>query len=956
MQPTDKFSLLVESQTRGEASINRLNDTLAKLSAVVAATNEKTARSTEASTKRTTDAFKRTESGAHNLGQSISRFLVAPLSSMSDALLSSAAGLGKFGGAAIGAAVGLGGAAIGLKNFTQAASESAREIQSLSLATGLSINQSDKLRAASVLAGFDIRNLKEAALDLSQALKDTSGEGQRVRDLLQKLGVAAYTAEGGTRPLADVLLDTFDALSKIEDVSTRVNLSRVLGGEDAAKSVQPLLAQYAKLNAEAQKLGFGSREALVNSIIEANAEMRKFDLQWEALKGRLASGLTIPLRFINESIQSIGKGPPASRFGAPLGDFAPSAPKGIAESILSFDSPLLNDITAGQRLSDAFRAGQAGTETGIKSRLEKLAQERGVIQQLLSSGNLGATAYQEKFKELKRLESQELQLQTQLKRITERESAIQALPGQIRAERRKLVGPLEAVALERADTKSLIGDQGGKVDELFNLRRLDAAQALALKGAENFNARVKEVVGDLESEIGRQGDFAVKIFSDKLEALIRQQEKEQDQALRLLDIVRTSGADRDERKARFAVTAFGIQSGVGDERNVAFFEEKTRKAFALSRFNEAVRLADFEKDAGEKAIALERARADHAKEKDEAEIERRTKLLQIDRARLDTARGIASDFVGSLQSRNVGGFFRDQGGRLLNQIGTNALAGPVNGLLTRFGEFGAASGFGGLLKGTVFDPQNRAIDANTAATVANTAALTGGGTAGGGFAIPGVPGVTFSDLHRGLKVFGSDTNGITGQGPLSASSLGKFDRSISLGNGRATTLGALIGPAAALSGAAFGAINGFKSGGVQGNLTGAASIAGGAATAIAAGLLGASAAAGPAAPIIAGVGLVLAAAASLIGNPKERRDREINAMLNSSIYNEPTSTIYGIDENGYGFDTGRGGGYRSIVVNISAVDAKSFMDRREDISDAVRQAMIDGHGLNRTAREVVLAA
>ncbi len=905
MQPTDKFSLLVESQTRGEASINRLNDTLAKLSAVVAATNEKTARSTEASTKRTTDAFKRTESGAHNLGQSISRFLVAPLSSMSDALLSSAAGLGKFGGAAIGAAVGLGGAAIGLKNFTQAASESAREIQSLSLATGLSINQSDKLRAASVLAGFDIRNLKEAALDLSQALKDTSGEGQRVRDLLQKLGVAAYTAEGGTRPLADVLLDTFDALSKIKDVSTRVNLSRVLGGEDAAKSVQPLLAQYAKLNAEAQKLGFGSREALVNSIIEANAEMRKFDLQWEALKGRLASGLTIPLRFINESIQSIGKGPPASRFGAPLGDFVPTAPKGIAESILSFDNPLLNDITAGQRLSDAFRAGQAGTETGIKSRLEKLAQERGVIQQLLSSRNLGASAFQAKRKELDRLEAEQFELETRLKFIDRAQAGrFLVIPGLL-GDRGESLG-VPAFGAEVRPTlriPSLLGTSarlGGVTSSVFQANTVDIAAANAIPGFDPGGT-----TGALQFEKDRR-----------------------DRARNLQFV--SAELSHQERKV-------DLLTGPGGE--LAAIEK----------------IADLRRAALQQELDLGAEIFDLNERRLQIEEDRELRIIELQRRKRDEARSLASGFVGSLQSGNVGGFLRNEGGRLLNQIGTNALAGPVNGLLSRFGSLGAASGFGGLLKGTLFDPQNRALDANTAATVANTAALTGGGVVGGGLAIPGFPGLT-QGIDGAIRVFGSDTNGITGRGPLSANALGRFDRSISLGNGKATTLGALIGPAVALSGAAFGAVNGFKSGGLQGNLTGAASIAGGAATAIAAGLLGSSAAAGPAAPIIAGVGLVLAAAASLIGSPKERRSREIDSILNSSVYNEPTSTIYGIDENGYGFDIGRGGGYRSIVVNISAVDAKSFMDRREDISDAVRQAMIDGHGLNRTAREMVLGA
>jgi hypothetical protein len=891
MGATDRYQLLVESQTRGEQSINRFNDTLAKLASVVEASNNRTARSTEAAHKRVGDSFKRTETQAQSLGANIRNFLVSPLSSASDALLSGASGMGKFGAAAAGVAVGLAAGAIGFKNFVQAASESAREIQSLSQATGLSINQADKLRAASVLAGFDIRNLKEAALDLSQALKDTSGEGQRVRDLLQKLGVAAYTFDGNARNLNDVLLETFDALSKIEDTSTRVNLSRVLGGEDAAKSVQPLLTQYRQLNAEAVKLGFGSREGLVKAMIEANAEIRKFDLQWEALKGRLSTGLTIPLKFINDNFGGIIE---AEKFGTAfsanpllplfLGLGKPDIKKEAigAESLDRFRPGFEDPV--GRRLAADFRTGLAGSETGLKARLQKLGEERGVIQQKLSSGNLGQTAFRRLRVDLDRLEAEQFEIETRLKLIDLRQSgATITIDSRIGAD-----------VPRSTRVPSLLGSTarlGGVTSSAFQTSTVDIAAANAIPG---------------------------------------------------FDPNATTGAlqfQRDQR-SRERSLQFVSQELAHQERKVDLLTGPGGELAAINAIADLRRAAlQQELDLGAEIFDLNERRL-------QIEEDRTLRIIDLQRRKLDLARGIASDFVGSIQSRNVGGFFRNQGGQLLNQIGTNALAGPVSGLLSTLGGIGGASGFGGLLKGTVFDPQNKAIDRNTLATEANTAALTG--VAGGGL-VPGAIGITNS-AGGAIGVFGSDTNGITGRGPL----FGK-DISIPLGNGRATTLSASIGTAAALAGSAFGAVNGFKAGGVQGNLSGAASVAGGTAAAIAGGLFGASAAAGPAAPIIAGVGLVLAAAASLIGNPKERRDRQIDSLINSSIYNGPGSETFSIDENGFGFDSGRGG-YRTIVVNISAIDAKSFMDRREDISDAVRAAMYEGHSINRAAREVVLAA
>jgi len=103
------------------------------------------------------------------------------------------------------------------------------------------------------------------------------------------------------------------------------------------------------------------------------------------------------------------------------------------------------------------------------------------------------------------------------------------------------------------------------------------------------------------------------------------------------------------------------------------------------------------------------------------------------------------------------------------------------------------------------------------------------------------------------------------------------DRSIQLSPGVATTAssqglltpsaraGNIIGSAGVIAGGAFGAVNGFRAGGVQGNLSGAGSIAGAAAAIIS--LAGVT---GPAAPIAAGIGLTLMVAAQLIGDPKKR--------------------------------------------------------------------------------------
>ena len=77
------------------------------------------------------------------------------------------------------------------------------------------------------------------------------------------------------------------------------------------------------------------------------------------------------------------------------------------------------------------------------------------------------------------------------------------------------------------------------------------------------------------------------------------------------------------------------------------------------------------------------------------EQERTLSILNLQRQRRDEARGLASDFVGSLQSGDPSSFFKQQGGRLINQIGTNALTGTFQRVQSTLGGIGAASGFGG---------------------------------------------------------------------------------------------------------------------------------------------------------------------------------------------------------------------------------------------------------------------
>jgi hypothetical protein len=53
-----------------------------------------------------------------------------------------------------------------------------------------------------------------------------------------------------------------------------------------------------------------------------------------------------------------------------------------------------------------------------------------------------------------------------------------------------------------------------------------------------------------------------------------------------------------------------------------------------------------------------------------------------------------------------------------------------------------------------------------------------------------------------------------------------------------------------------------------------------------------------------------------------------------------------------GGNNGGGGAATQITVQVQAMDSRSFLDHSEDIAQAVRQAMLNSHGINDVITEL----
>lgn len=298
---------------------------------------------------------------------------------------------------------------------------------------------------------------------------------------------------------------------------------------------------------------------------------------------------------------------------------------------------------------------------------------------------------------------------------------------------------------------------------------------------------------------------------------------------------------------------------------------------------------------------------------------------------------------------------------------------------------------GRLLKGTPIgvDPAKLLQEANTNATKDNTSAtqaLTAVmlGSRSGGYS--GSVGGSSGSILDELDVFGSDINGITGQGRSVAgkassaakakSGLGNFlsglgstitgglfaglksgDRSITTGDGRATTasalgltttagrIGNIVGSAGAVAGAGFGIVNGVQRGGAGGFIQ-----AGSSALGLAAAIPG------PQQGFLQIASVLTGFLGSIFGNrnARERYSKDVDDAINRNYSPDPVGRNLTTDLASNSIDYDFRGGTRVVYVsktevNVSTMDQKSFLDNSDKIAEALNKELNSGNTPLRTS-------
>lgn len=182
----------------------------------------------------------------------------------------------------------------GLYQAGRAALSTAGDLAELAEQAGISTDSLQVLVAAGVQAGAKVEDITTAMGRFSKALATAALEGGQVGDTFNKLGINTRNSAGGVRDTMDALVDTAEALSKIESPAQRIQVAMELLGRGGAKLL-PILSQgrdgIERFAAEARKMGLVLSADTVKAADDAADKLALMDLKSDQLNRRIATAL-----------------------------------------------------------------------------------------------------------------------------------------------------------------------------------------------------------------------------------------------------------------------------------------------------------------------------------------------------------------------------------------------------------------------------------------------------------------------------------------------------------------------------------------------------------------------------------------------------------------------------------------------------------------------------------------
>lgn len=146
-----------------------------------------------------------------------------------------------------------------LIDVTKETAAAAKELEALSLQTGVSTTDLQAFQYAEDFIGVSSDQLADSLKDLTTKMSDAANGNEETAAKFDQLGVSIYDARGNLRSSYDVFLDVIDGLGEMSNQAERDALAMSLINE-SAQQLNPLIEQGSgslkKYAAEAENVGY----------------------------------------------------------------------------------------------------------------------------------------------------------------------------------------------------------------------------------------------------------------------------------------------------------------------------------------------------------------------------------------------------------------------------------------------------------------------------------------------------------------------------------------------------------------------------------------------------------------------------------------------------------------------------------------------------------------------------
>lgn len=193
--------------------------------------------------------------------------------------------------AAAGAATAAGAAIYSLSNDTAAVGDN---IDKMSQKIGISREAYQELDFITSQSGTSVDNLKAGLKTLTGVMDKTKDGTSKTATALEELGISAVNSDGSLRDNEEVMWETFEALTKLEDQTAKERLAVELFGK-AGSELMPMLNGSAdsiqNMRQQAHDLGLVMSNEAVDASVKFTDTMDQLQRSFSAAKNNLGAAL-----------------------------------------------------------------------------------------------------------------------------------------------------------------------------------------------------------------------------------------------------------------------------------------------------------------------------------------------------------------------------------------------------------------------------------------------------------------------------------------------------------------------------------------------------------------------------------------------------------------------------------------------------------------------------------------